>query len=223
MNWLNKLERKFGRWAVPNFMLTVVIGMAIVYVLNMFFPAYNITNFLALIPAQIARGQVWRLITFIFIPPSASPVFVVFALYFYYSIGTALENSWGSFKFNIFYLLGVIGAIVASLLTGYATNTYLNLSLFFAFAILYPDTQFLLFFVIPVKAKYLAVVDAVLYVVTFISSNSWSTRAAIIAALVNIAIFFGGDVIRYMKRQNAYRATRRNFKQQMRETDWRNR
>lgn len=213
MKWLNKLERRFGRFCVNDLMLYIVIGMAVVFAADMFFPDYAISDRLALVPQLVLQGQVWRLITFIFIPPSSSPLLVVFALYFYWFIGSQLENEWGSYKFGIFYLIGILGSIAAGFITGYAINTYLNLSLFLAFAIMFPDMQFLLFFILPIKAKYIALVDVLLNIVMFIVGG-WPVRAAIIASLINIFVFFGGDVWRGIKNRWSYRKTRNAFRRQ---------
>lgn len=216
--FIYKLERKMPWFAIPNLMLYIVVGMVAVYLCGMFFPAVNAQYWLALIPSLVAQGQVWRLITFIFIPTGGNVFLLLLSLYFYYFIGSALENSWGSFGFTLFYFVGMLGTIIASLFTGIATNSYLNLSLFFAFAILYPDEQFMLFFIIPVKAKYLAIIDAVMFVIMFIF-GTWPVRAAIIASLLNLLLFFGDDLIRKIKNEMYYRKTRENFKREMRNTD----
>lgn len=216
--YIYKLQRKMPWLAIPNLMFYIVAGMATVFVCGMFFPKINATEWLTLIPSLIAKGQVWRLVTFIFIPPQSSLMFMVFALYFYYMIGRTLEDSWGSFGFTVYYLLGMIGTVLASLLTGGADNSFLNLSLFFAYAILYPDETFLLFFILPIKAKWLAIADAAIYVFVFIA-GTWVQRGAIIASLLNLAIFFGPDLIRRIKNQRYYSETRRNYRREVNNYD----
>jgi membrane associated rhomboid family serine protease len=214
MKWLNKLERKFGRYAIPNLMNYIVgITMAVYivqYVLNI--SAYR---YLAFIPDLIMKGQVWRIITFIFIPPASSIITIAFVIYFYYLMGTTLENEWGTFKFNIYYLFGMIGTIIAAFLTGSGTSVYLNLSLFLAFAYLFPDVEILLFFILPVKVKWIAYLDWVYFILSLIF-GTMSTRIAVTASLINFFIFFGEDLINYIKYQRKYGATRRNFKREMR-------
>ena len=161
------------------------------------------------------RGQIWRLVTFVFVPPSSSPIFILFALYFYYMIGVGLENQWGKVKFNLYYLVGMLGSIIAALITGYADNTFLNLSLFFAYAALYPDEQVLLFMILPIKMKYLALVDAALYLYYFIVGTA-STRITIVLCLLNVALFLGGDIINTIRRESKYWKTRYNFRKAMR-------
>jgi len=213
MKWLNKLERKFGRYAISNLMYYIIgITLAVYivqYVLNI--SAYS---YLAFIPGLIMKGQVWRIITFIFIPPASSIVTIAFVMYFYYMMGTTLENEWGTFKFNIYYLFGMIGTIIAAFLTGDGTSVYLNLSLFLAFAYLFPDIEILLFFVLPVKVKWIAYMDWAYFIFSLIF-GTMSTRVAAIASLINFFIFFGDDFINYIKHQRKYGATRRNFKREM--------
>ncbi len=215
MNWLDKLERKLGRFALPGLMRVVVVGMALVFCCELLFPQAMLEYYLYFSPALIAQGQVWRIFTFIFLPPQSSLLFIVFALYFYYFIGNALENEWGSFRFTLYYLLGVVGTIIAGLLTGGATNSYLNLSLFFAFAALYPNMQVLLFFFIPIKIKWLAYLDAALFAYQFLL-GTWQTRAAILASLLNFLIFFGPSVLRQIRDNLRYRKQREDWRRQMR-------
>ncbi len=198
--WLNRISYKYDRYAIHNLMMTVVIGMAIVFIADLFNPSVNLQSYLMLTRDALLRGQVWRVVTFIFLPPSDSILWIIFSLYFYYWIGSALENQWGAVRFNLYYLFGVIGAVISCFITGYATNSYLNLSLFFAFAALYPEMQVMLFFVIPVKIKWLAWVDAALFAFSFVT-GSWPVRIAILMSLVNFLIFFGPDAIRQLIRR----------------------
>jgi len=201
---LDKLQRKFGRYAIHNLMLYIVIGMAAVYVLDMVaapLMGFRLSSLLAFNRAAILRGQIWRLVTFIFIPPNSSMLFIIFALYFDYLVGTALQQQWGSFRFNLYYLCGMLGTVMAGFLTGYATNTYLNMSLFIAFALLYPDFELLLL-ILPVKVKCLALISAVGVVYSLIV-DSWAGKLALLVSLINVALFFWHDGVNTVK--NAYR------------------
>lgn len=202
---LNKLERKFGNFGIPNLMSLIVFGMAIVFVLDTFInPDYEV-SFWSLIYFDrnaVFAGQIWRIITFVFEPPGSGLLFAVFALYFYWLIGDTLERQWGTFRFNVYYLTGMLGSVIGGLITGYATNYYLNLTLFLAFAILYANFQVLVFFVIPVKMKYLAWLDAILLVFSFIF-NTWQGRIALLISIINFLLFFGLDL---------WDATRRFFR-----------
>lgn len=209
---LDKAQRKLGRYAIANLMNYIVLGMGVVFVMDMFmypFTRVRISSLLAFSLPQILRGQIWRLVSFVFIPPNASLLFILFALYFYWLIGTTLEHQWGRFRFNAYYLCGMAGTILSGLLTGYATNHYLNLSLFLAFAILYPDFEVMLFFILPVKMKWLAILDAVVLVLSALGQGlvGW---IALFFSLLNVALFFGRDLVdlgksayrRYKWRQN---------------------
>ncbi|MGN0801794.1 MAG: rhomboid family intramembrane serine protease [Candidatus Faecivicinus sp.] len=199
--WLDRMERKFGKYAISNLMMYIVSAMAVVFVLDMLMPV-NLTGYLVFNKAAILRGQLWRLVTFLFLPPDSSIVWILFSLYFYWMIGSALENQWGSFRFNMYYLFGMLGTIISGMITGYATNSYLNLSLFLGFALLYPDFQVNLFFFLPVRVKYLALIDAAGLLVSFVMGNA-SSRIALVMALVNMLLFFGGNLIQRVK--SAYR------------------
>ena len=216
MNWLDKLERKFGRLGIPNLMLYIVVTVAAVFIGDVIFSVQGISlsGYLALYTQAAVHGQFWRFLTFLFVPPTTSIISLFFFLYFYYFLGSTLENVWGTFRFNLYYLVGVIGAIVAAFFTGYGTSTYLNLSLFLAFAFLFPDHEILLFFFLPIKMKYLAYVDWALFALQLIFCD-WATRAAIIASLVNFFLFFGGDLLRFVKNERKYGAQRRNFRREM--------
>lgn len=211
------LERKLRRYAVSDLIKYVVFGQGILYLLMMITPTlgYKLYSLMTLTRSGVLSGQIWRLVTFIFVPPSSSPVFIIFSLYFTYMIGLELERRWGKVKFNLYYLIGMLAAILACLLTGYAGNTYLNLSLFFAYAAMYPDAEVLLFMIFPIKMKYLALIDAVLYTYEFIIGSA-STRVTIVLCLANVFLFLGGDLINTIRRESRYWKTRRNFRKTMR-------
>lgn len=211
---MNKLERKLRRLTIKNLMNIIVGGMALVFLVALVvFAAKKIDLFtlIAFDRSLIFSGQVWRVLSFVFEPYGSSPIFIFFSLYFYWLMGTSLEREWGSFRFDLFYLCGVICAIISGLITGYTTNHFLNMSLFFAFALLYPDFEVRLFFVLPLKIKWLAIVDALYFVYMFITSG-WVLRSAILFSLVNLALFFGGDLIEKIKRAKRRAEWKRNFR-----------
>jgi membrane associated rhomboid family serine protease len=201
---MDKLERKIGRYAIKDLMKFIVMITGLVYLLTIFGAGYEYLNKLTLIPAYVMKGEVWRLITYIFIPESLSnPLFAFFTLYLYYMIGTSLEHEWGSFRFNVYYFIGMLGTTIAAMITGSATATYLNLSLFLAFAKLFPDYQILLFFILPIKMKYLGWINWAFILFSLIT-GSMPQRAAIVASVLNYLIFFGKDII--VGRKNSGRA-----------------
>lgn len=198
---LNKLERRFGRFAIPNLMTLLIFGMTIVAVVDIFInPSYevNLSSILAFDKDLILQGQVWRILTFVLIPPGYSIFTIAFTLYFYWILGTALENQWGSFRFNVYYFTGMIGTIIGGMIMGYATNYYLNLSLFLAFAMLYPNHQVYLFFLLPIKMKFLALVDALFLLYEFRFSG-WPARIALLISIANFLLFFAPDVFYHVK------------------------
>jgi hypothetical protein len=135
-------------------------------------------------------------------------------MYMFVLIGQALERAWGGFYFNAFYFVGVICAIIGGFITGFATIEYINLSLFFAFALLYPNMTFLLFFIIPVKAKWLALFYVVINALWFIRGD-WDERINILIAFVNIVIFFWDDYFPKLRDKWRYRKIRRSYRNQM--------
>ncbi len=211
MKWVYRLERKFGRFGIPRLMLVIIAGQAMVYIANLLNPAVALASRLSLLWPAVARGEVWRLLTFVFVPQAENPFGLVLSLYFYYLIGSTLENTWGDFCFTVYYLCGTLGAIAAAALTGYGTNYYLNLSLFFAFAVLYPDFQVLLFFIIPVKMKYMALLSGALCVFDMIFGG-WSARVSILFSLANFLLFFGGDFFQKLRQEARYARTRRQWR-----------
>lgn len=212
-NWLDRFCTKHRNWAIPNLMLYIVIGNVAVYLLDTFSGGYRFSDLLTFVPQAIFQGQVWRLVTFIFVPSGGSLLFMALSLYFYYFIGSALEREWGSGKFTIFYGMGILFNIVAGLVMSliYGIDTpfsvvsmgYLNLSLFFAFAALYPNLQFLIFFIIPVKAKWLAWFDAAIFALGIVSSLfifNWIGVVLPIVAILNFLLFFSSDALRIFGR-----------------------
>jgi hypothetical protein len=186
---LARLERKIGRYAIPNLMTFIVGGMAVVWLLAFIKPEF--TSRLVLDMDAVRHGEVWRLVTFLFIPIASSPMWVLINLYFAWWVGTSLEQHWGSFKFNAFYLLGVLGTIAAAIIAGPQTNTWLDASLFLAFATTFPDVQVRLFFILPIRVKWLGLFAA-LGIAAALFLGGWGVRASIVAAMVNYLVFFGG-------------------------------
>lgn len=195
MNWINKLERKFGRYAIEKLINYIIGANVIVYILE-YVAGYSISSLLVLDPDLVLQGQIWRLITYIFIPPNLDIIWIFFSLYFTYIVGTALEHEWGSFKLNLYYLMGMIGTTIAAFISGSSVSAvYLNLSLFLAFAKIYPDHELLIFFILPVKIKYLALLELIFIGYTVIVEPIPAKLAAL-ASIINYVVFFGKDSIR---------------------------
>ena len=194
MKLINRLERKFRKYAIPNLMYYIIAMYAAGFLLSFYRPSFY-WEYLCLDVGKILRGQVWRIVTFMIYTPGSSPYFILFTLYFYYMIGSSLERVWGAFRFNLYFLMGVLGQVAAAfvlfLFRGEVfglTTLFLNLSLFFAFAMTFPDAEFLLFFILPVKAKWLALVDAVIFSWFFVYGTA-ADRVSIFMALLNFFVF----------------------------------
>ena len=225
MKFIGKLERKFGRFGIPNLTIYMIVCYVIGYALMIVNP--GILNWLSLEPAYILRGQVWRLVTWVLYPPSTSGVlwFAIAVLFFYYPIGTSLERTIGTFKYTLYILSGVIFTILGAfilyfllggnVLVGNVFSTYyISLSTFLAYAMCYPDMQVLLMFIIPVKMKWMAIFYVVIVVyemIQYIMAGAWYLVIPIVASLLNFIIFYFGtkDFSRYnpkeVHRRNEFR------------------
>ncbi len=221
MDFLNKLERKYGKYAIRNLPIIMIALYAAGYLIEMMAP--QMLLWLTLEPYYILRGQVWRLVTWILIPPSSVSLFTGIMLLFYLSLGQTMERTWGTFRFNVYILSGILFTIIGAFLLYFVTKAgvgwyfstyYINMSIFLAFALTYPDMQVLLMFVIPIKMKWMALVYLAEIIYSAIG-GSWATWVAIIASLLNFIIFFlnSRDMNRFTPRQVHRRQEfRRNVK-----------
>lgn len=232
MNWLNKLERKWGHLAIPNLMVWLIGAYVIGYLFLKTSP--GMLDMLALSPYYILHGQLWRLVTWIFMPSTGNLFSLLIMALLYYQLGTTLERTWGTFRFNVYIFSGMIFTVLGAfilygimyvmyggvtevmLLIGYGFSTeYINLSIFLAFAMTYPDMQILLMYIIPIKMKWMAVIYGIMIIVQFLE-GSWASRIAIVMSLLNFIIFFLST--RDVKRYSPHEVKRRQkFKAQMRE------
>lgn len=218
MLWLDKYERKLGKYSINNLMIYITTLNGIVYLLmlaeSMSGGSFQFVGKLVLSPYLISHGEVWRLLTFLFVPPASSPVFIIFTLYFYYLIGSSLEHEWGAFRFNVYYLIGVIGTIAAAFLGGVGSSMYLNLSLIFAFSYVFPNYEILLFFLVPVKMKYLAIVYAVFLVMSF-AGAPLTGLITILGSALNFLLFFGKDIFFRITRGRKTYYSKKEFQKQI--------
>lgn len=204
MNWLDKLERKIGRFAIPNLTVYLLIGYVIGFGIMYLMP--EMVGYLTLEPALILRGQVWRLISWVLIPPTGNLISLVFLVLLYYSLGTALERTWGSFRYNVYIFSGLLFTVLAVFglyafyyfrygvevplsMIGLIGTNYITMSIFLAFAAIYPNMEVMLYFILPIKMKWMALVYVVLAGYDFINGGI-GIRVAICASLLNFVIFF---------------------------------
>lgn len=222
MKFLNKMERKFGRYAISNLTLYIIMTYAAGYILTLIAPE-TLYYYMTLEPALILKGQVWRLVSWLLIPPGKIDIFTLLMLLFYYSIGKTLERTWGAFRYNVYVFSGILMSIAGAfllyfivgghgiLLGGRLFSTYyISMSLMLAFAATYPNMQVWLMGIIPLKMKWLGILDAI-YLLADIIISGWVVRVAIICSLLNFIIFFFAT--RNMSRYNPKEIQRRqNFK-----------
>lgn len=230
--FVKNLEKKFGRYAIPDLINYFIIFYVASTIISLFMPGLYY-GYLALDFEKIMHGQIWRLFTFILAPEimsggflgtGMSIFFFIIKINIYYLFGHSLENMWGAFRFNLYFIGGIVLTILAELIlfltTGqsayYGGMNYLYQSMFFAFCVLFPEERFLIYFVFPIKAKVLAVLDAILLVadmIQYLSVGMYAYCLAIVVAMLNFLIFFyvykGLD--RYSPRQVK---RRKDFKRQ---------
>ena len=212
MNVINKWERKFGKYAVPNLMRYIIVLYALGFLLDTLAPGFY-SRFLALDIYRILHGEIWRLVTFIIQPPSTNIFYLLIELYLYYMIGTSLENAWGAFRFNLFYVSGmlfnIVGVAIFYAVTYGLLGTglsypigmfYINRSMFLAFAALYPNMQLLLMFILPIKMKYLGWLYGIMMAWEVVQNAVYGIRTGnvlyyayafmILVSVANFLIFF---------------------------------
>ena len=212
MRFIEKLERKYGKYGIPNLTTYVIICYVLGYLLMRLNPA--VLSLMSLDVSKILQGQIWRLVTWVIYPPNTSNFlfFVISILFFYYPIGTSLERTWGSFRYTLYIFSGLLFTIISAFLLHFITGGfveiggmvysiggsifstyYISMSVFLAYALSYPDMQVLLWFIIPIKMKWMAIVYGaiILYdVFTYFRNGLWFVAVPIIASLLNFIIFF---------------------------------
>lgn len=257
---MSKFEKKFGKYAISNLTLILIICYAVGYLIQIFSP--GLISYLSLDAAAILRGQLWRLVTWLVIPPSSLGIFTLLMLYVYYYIGTLMERTVGVYRYNVYLLGGMLMTVAASFLcvallyffpeamgseftesyqailqiygdaeaakylSGYVdivsrtyslmySTYYINISIFLAYTVCYPEMQMLLMFIVPVKVKWLGILDLILLVYELIVGNLF-TKFAVGAALLNFVIFyFTTKNLSHLKPSQIKR--RAQFRQQVRQ------
>jgi hypothetical protein len=196
---LDRLERHLSRFAIPHLIRYVVVLNALVFILLSLDPKY--LSVLVLDGDAIVHGQVWRLVSWIFIPDTLSPLWIIFYLLVVWWTGDLLEATWGSFRLNAYYFLGMVFCVASALIFGASGgNVFLNLSLFLAVATLLPDLEILFLLVIPLKLKWVALIS-LLWPAYILFTGSFPVKMIVIMCLGNYLIFFGPSLIR-RSRQN---------------------
>ena len=209
------LEKRFGRFAVPNLTLLIIIGQVATFLL-----AYSqrqagqgmpLLGNMMLVPRLVMEGEVWRIFTFALSPPSLNVLWAFFAWYLFYLMGTTLESTWGAFRYNAFLGIGYVATVAASFAASFVTpnlpaeNAFLYGSVFLAFARMFPNFVLHLMMILPIKIKWLALIAWLGYGFAFMG-GTMSTRLMIVASVLNYLLFFGKGHYRDLKDRQRRRA-----------------
>ena len=205
------------RLGIPNLMRYIVAANAVIYIFSLFDRSGLLLRTLAMDPGAVLRGQVWRLVTYVLIPTSGS-FWLIISLFFYYWLGETLERLWGSAKFTVYYVSGALLTSLATLLVYFIDGismpvygaSYVNTALFMAYALTYPDAMVRIYFILPIKMKWLAILEAVLYalsVVRYAMAGLWGMALTPVVAMLNLFIFFSPD---FSRRADQFQARHRS-------------
>jgi len=223
MKWIDRAETKFGFLAIPNLLSWVAYLNAFVFVLYKFNP--RIFEAMELYPSLVLRGEVWRLVTYMFIPSITSfiplPDWALAAFYvmFMMWVGRGLDDAWGAFRTTLYVFLTTVGITISAFLFGHAETMYLFMqAAFFAFARFYPDTQITLYFLLPVKVKWVAWFSAAMLLWQFTVGDG-SFRMALIATMISYFVFFGRDIFLDARHRQEVGVRRRRFENAVREDE----
>lgn len=209
------MEKKYGRYAIKNLIIYLLAAYALGYVLLLTAP--TVYGYLELNPALVMKGQVWRLITWVCTVPESFSFFILFMFMFQYFIGSSLERYWGSFRYNCYIFSGIFFMTISTMIVYWITGIsmspstyYINMASFLAFAVCFPDVQVYFMMIIPLKIKWLAIIDVIYMAYEFIAVGQysvygaagqklmWATRVSIIVSVLNFILFYFGT--RNMKR-----------------------
>lgn len=228
---VTKFCYKHPNFGIRNLMLYIIAGSGLVYIINLMDTTATFMLYINFNPRLILRGQVWRLVTFLFMPVNSSPLWEIVALYFYYFIGSNLERQWGTARFTIYYFTGVLMNIlfgfaayyipallgsdtgaISQLQAMFMTSSYLNLSMFFAFASIWPDAIVRLFFIIPIKMKWAAWIDAAFFAYNILAGMWYFPYNLLpLVAILNFFLFCWGNLKINFKRDRGYSKRRSQF------------
>jgi hypothetical protein len=204
MSWHDDLERRLRRFAMTNLTAWLAGFQAAVWFLSQLMPGrpgqISFYESFLLDPAKIRQGELWRLGTFAFTPPGLS-IWAIFGIYLFWLMGTALEGHWGTTRYNVYVLLAVIATIGAAFLSplgGPGNSAFIDTTVFLAFAYLYPDFTLSIYFILPIRIKWLALIAWLGYAWMMIQGD-WTTRAYVLASVGNFLLFFGGDLWRRLR------------------------
>ena len=215
---MKRLESLFRPWAIPNLTVIIIAGQVILFL------AYNVRAAqggggdpfakLYLIPSKVLEGEVWRILTFPLVPFSEYLLGAVFGWILFYMFGTTLEQQWGTIRYNMFLIIGLLANIVAAFLCMPfsddlpADNYFLYATTFLAFARLYPDFVIHVMFILPIRIKWLALLMWIAFAFQFFQGD-WLVRMLVLASLLNYFLFFGREhwnALKYSRRRMEFHA-----------------
>ncbi|QDU88157.1 hypothetical protein Pla175_15280 [Pirellulimonas nuda] len=201
MSWQSQLERRLSWLAVPNVVPAIVVAQVLVYLIDKTQagqgPAMNVGAKIALLPDRVLQGEWWRVVTFLFEPTGGMLIWQAFTWLLLWSFAGAIERAWGTVSLNLYLIVGYVATVAVAFVIpeGRATNVYLYTSLFLAFAQLYPDTVFYIYFVLPVKAKWLAALTWLFFALR-VYSGGWPEALLVLATVADFLLFFSLDLFR---------------------------
>lgn len=198
MKLFERLDRLVRPIAIPNLTVVIIVGQVLLYIANVGNPGLG--DRAALVWDRVLEGEVWRLLTFMIAPPQISPIFLLFALYIFHLMGTALEQIWGMVRYNVFFYLGYVLTLGSAAIAHDqpVVGAFLQGSVFLAFATYNPKFELRLFFVLPVQIRWLAYLQAIGYAMAFVGGNL-AVRVMVLASVGNYLIFFGPMVFHRIK------------------------
>jgi hypothetical protein len=218
MKWIDHLDKKLGSYGIPNVTVILIAAQVVAYVASRApqeAGGETLVERLELAPSLVLAGEWWRVVTFLFVPPTENPIFAFFSWYLFYLMGSTLEAQWGAFRYNLYLALGFLASVVMAFVTYFAagglgpglgaataSNLFLYGTVFLAFARLYPDFVLSIMFILPVKVRWLALATWLGYAVTFLFSRDWLDQAMVVAAVFNYLVFFGRDILNDMRHRH---------------------
>jgi hypothetical protein len=209
IRFLNGLENKLGFLGIPGLLRGVAFLTGLTYILIHLSP--GLEEHLILYTPAILKGEVWRLVTFLFIPADRNPLLLIFQLFILVFCGDALEHAWGTFKTTVYYMIGVLCTIGVALIFGGGTAFFLNSSIFLAFATLFPMVEFRVAFIFPVQVRWLGLIEALYFLGVFVSTDYMAIRACILVVFANYLLFFGPAFVSYLQTRRQVAARRAKF------------
>jgi hypothetical protein len=221
MSLLDRLEKQFGPRAIAGVITSIIAIQVALYLLNLLqldlrLANQSIRELVGLVPARVLDGELWRLVSFLFEPPETHPIWAFFYWYLLYFFANTLEQHWGPFRLNLYIFIGWLATVLVAMLVPAlrdepVTNAYLYTSLFLAFAQLYPDFELYIFFVLPVKVKWLALIIWIGFGLS-VSNGGWPAFWVAAGTVADFLLFFGAQIAN--RARHWWRG--RRFKERMR-------